>query len=171
MTRDRQIWGNRSLSRIFEYIKIISVDGISPDIAREFDAIIDTGFTGFLSMPLVEAFPLGLVLSGTTSTILADGSSSFKLTALGTVQVESETRLGTILLNLGSGPCDVLIGMEFIAAFSKTPFLHQRHVVLFDNADIEEVIKKALSTAETPPEQMKLPTPKSPQSQNPTDKD
>jgi predicted aspartyl protease len=134
----------------------ISIFGFSPDISREFNAIIDTGFTGFLSMPLVEALPLGLILSGTTSTILADGSSSFKLTALGTAVVDSEKRIGTILLNLGSGPCDVLIGMEFLASFAKTLFVHHQAVVLIDNAEVDEVVKKALLASSGAPETSKL---------------
>jgi len=124
----------------------VKLYGISDQVSQEFDAIIDTGFSGFISMPAVQAFPLGLVLTGTTTTILADGSESVKLTALGTAAVAGESRMGTILLNLGTS--DVLVGTEFIKSFGKTLFLYQKLVALFDNADVTDFIRRMTEAAE-----------------------
>lgn len=43
---------------------------------KKITAIVDTGFNGYLTLPYLEAFPLGLILRGVESNILADGSSS-----------------------------------------------------------------------------------------------
>jgi len=69
-------------------------------VSNEFEAIVDTGFIGFLAMSMVEAFPLGLILTGS---ILADGSATNDLTALGTVVVGNEERVGTILPSAAAG--------------------------------------------------------------------
>ena len=124
----------------------IRLYGISEKVNQEFDAIIDTGFSGFISMPAVQAFPLGFILTGTTTTILADGSPSPKLTALGTAIVDGEKQAGTILLNLGTS--DVLLGIEFIRSFKKTLFLYGKIVVLFDDADVTEALRRMMELAQ-----------------------
>src|SRR6266404_4831368 len=60
----------------------ISLCGAAKQVSKESEAVADTGFTGFLAMSMVEAFPLGLILTGSSKTILADGSATNDLTAL-----------------------------------------------------------------------------------------
>jgi predicted aspartyl protease len=40
----------------------IEVYGVSEETKKTFMGIVDTGFGGYLTLPLSEAFPLGLVL-------------------------------------------------------------------------------------------------------------
>jgi hypothetical protein len=97
-----------------------------------------------------RGFPLGLVLAGTAITTLADGTKSYKLTALGEVFVGDERQRGVILLD--SGPSDVLIGMELLKAFNKSLFLHEVLVSLIDSSEIEETVaNQTEQQTETPP--------------------
>jgi predicted aspartyl protease len=120
-------------------IKII-VYGVFDQAKREFDAIVDTGFTGFLSMPLVQAFPLGLILIGTTSVVLADGSSSEKLMALGRITLGDRTETGIVLL--GGNQSDVLVGMQFLRTFQRTFFLTEARFFLIDNEEIKKAMQQ-----------------------------
>jgi hypothetical protein len=77
-------------------------------------AIIDTGFTGFLSMPLLQALPLSLVLAATVTVTLADGSTAPKLLVGAKVTLPSgQTTSGLVVLEENPA-CDVLMGMEFL---------------------------------------------------------
>jgi predicted aspartyl protease len=102
----------------------------------EFDAILDTGFTGFICMPLLRALPLGLMLYGTTSVELADGSTSTKLTAKGMATVEGEEKVGVVILEPTAN--DVLLGMAFLRSFEKALFVTQNLVFLVDESRTPE---------------------------------
>ena len=84
----------------------------------EFEAIIDTGFTGFIQLPLSEALSLSLPLEGTNSVTLADGSALVMLTALAQVTLLGRTEVGVILLSMSSN--DILVGMDFLRRFERT---------------------------------------------------
>lgn len=57
---------------------------------RTVKALIDTGFDGFLSLPILEAFPIGLLLRGTMPVTLADGSTQQTLYCLGGIHFEGD---------------------------------------------------------------------------------
>jgi clan AA aspartic protease len=94
----------------------IEVYGFSKEITQKFDAMLDTGFSGFLSLPLVYALKVGLILNSTASFVLADGSIQHSLLCLGTIKINGEERIGLIAISKGS---DVLLGMDFLKKFKK----------------------------------------------------
>ena len=112
----------------------VKIWGMAEQFAQEFEAMIDTGFTGFLSMPLTAAFPLALTLFGTTNYTLADGSTSPKLLGYGTVELDGEKAQGSIVLEANSS--GLLLGMEFLKRLNKALLLSPKNgVVLTDDPD------------------------------------
>lgn len=137
----------------------VSLFGVLPTLAQEFVAVIDTGFTGFVSMPMVAAFPLGLVLLGTTNVVLADGRTTVKLTAWGNVSLEAQQISGIFLLDPGS--TDVLLGVDWLKRMRKAllvlPGVEQ--VALADEA---EVLRSILHLQAVQPPPSAGPTPPGP---------
>ncbi|MGH7771618.1 MAG: hypothetical protein ACREQA_05220 [Candidatus Binatia bacterium] len=131
----------------------LSIGGVFTNPPQEFDAVIYTGSSGFLSMPLIQAFPLGLPLFGTTGVVLADGSRSFKLTALGKAIIENESKVGVIILEPSSN--EVLIGMDFLRTFGKVLILHPHKpfVVLEDCATVDAAMNLQSAQLAEPPDQ------------------
>jgi len=121
----------------------IKVWGFAEQFAQEFEALIDTGFTGFLSIPLTAAFPLALALVGTTNYQLADGSVSPRLLAFGTVALEDESAYGTVVLE--SHSTGLLVGMEFLKKLNRALLVSKAGVWLVD-----EDVLAAARAATTP---------------------
>ena len=65
----------------------IRVRGTNPHHFSDEEALVDTGFTGFMMLPVARALPLGLVLLATGDYTIADGSTINSFVASGTVTV------------------------------------------------------------------------------------
>jgi predicted aspartyl protease len=113
----------------------------------EFDAVLDTGFTGFICMPLLRALPLGLLLYGTTQVELADGNKSMKITAKGMAKIGDEEKVGVVILEPTSN--DVLLGMAFLRLFEKALFVTQKLVFLIDESRTPEMDETQKPTPDT----------------------
>lgn len=85
--------------------------------SRPVAALIDTGFNGFISLAINQAFPIGLLLRGTMSVTLADGNTHAKLYCLGGARFEGEYKVGIVLIEFLSDIA--LVGMEFLRVFSR----------------------------------------------------
>jgi len=93
----------------------IEVFGVSVDLKRKVSGLIDTGFSGYLSLPFVIAFPLGLILKGQQPYTLADGSVSNHFVCLGTVEFGGQSVVVPIDVQ-PSGP--ILIGNQLLKKLS-----------------------------------------------------
>ena len=128
----------------------VEVSGAVPTIKRPINALIDTGFSGFLLLPILEAFPVGLVLHGTTNVTLADGSSHSKLTCLGFVEFGGEKEGGVIIIEEKS--TEALLGMEFLKKF-KLSFVTDPDigaVALIPSAVLKQALSPTVSTPAQP---------------------
>lgn len=87
-----------------------------------------------------HAFSLALPLEGTTSVILADGTSAVNLTALAKVTVVGRTEIGTVILSFSSS--EILVGMDFLRRFRRALVVSQEAGVIL----VEDRFPKGTST-------------------------
>ena len=99
--------------------------------AHEFTGILDTGF---LAVPLLKAFPIGLILRGVMSSILADGSTQPTLYCLGQAEINGESKIG--IVSLLPSDSDILVGMDFLRKFDLKMTVDSRtNMVQLDDGD------------------------------------
>jgi clan AA aspartic protease len=92
----------------------LSLEAVGPEGSRSFDAIIDTGFTGELTLPSDWIEDLGLPYAGVEEMMLADGR--FRDTAMydGYVIIDDEAYEVVI----AEGPTIPLVGTNLLWGFS-----------------------------------------------------
>lgn len=105
------------------------------------EAILDTGFTGFLQVNLLQAFPVGLALAATAPMTYANGATHHKLMAWGTVSVGSREATGLVVLE--EGPCDVLLGMGFLKALKGRLVMTKDQFSIMEEDWIEQLAAQA----------------------------
>lgn len=111
--------------------------GVKHDVpGLEYSGIVDTGFSGFLQVPLSVALSLGLPLEGTGASVLADGKTETHLTALGKVTLAGETLVG--LVSIAPDDASILIGMDFLRVFQKNLLIGKDIVFLPDARGSDE---------------------------------
>ena len=93
----------------------IEVKGVGS--SKKVKAIVDSGFNGYLQLPYVDAFPLGLILTGIQQNTLADGSSSSHLVCIGEICVDGKSIRTTIDIH----PANIiLLGTKLLKELGKT---------------------------------------------------
>ena len=120
----------------------IKVYGVVETAQQEFEATIDTGFSGFLMMPIRSAYPLTLTLMSSADYELADGTLVSKLLAYGTVAVGEESVSGAITLEQ-SNDCGLLLGMDYLRKSARSLWVYPDGALLIP-FEAEHKIKRAL---------------------------
>lgn len=130
--------------------------GFSSDVKKTFTGIVDTGFNGFLKIPFIDAFPIGLILVGTETSTIADGSQSTSFSCLGTITLFGKQ----VVTSISVAPnCPILIGTQLLARLkldAQFQFMHSK--LTFSEAKIPPVkvarkqIQSTSSEAQPSPE-------------------
>lgn len=110
--------------------------------SEEIEAVLDTGFNGFVSMPAALATQLQFKPSRSAAKVeMADGSVGSKPLAEAIVTLDSRNREGPVIIERKGN--DVLLGMEFLKAFGLSLYLTPDAAVLFD---LVEMMQETRST-------------------------
>ncbi len=106
--------------------------------SKAYQAVIDTGFTGFVELPFLEMVELGLKTEGAANVMLGDGTIVTNHLASADVHLATQVENGAILLAENSS--GVLVGMDFLREFKKSLILTNSAVVLYDEHETLEAI-------------------------------
>lgn len=137
----------RSDERGHAWLKV-KVFGLSAQLGREFEAMIDTGFTGFLTLPLASALPLGLILAASQTSTLANGATADSLVCMGNIDLgNGDLVTGEILVGGGETP---LLGMGFLKESGRMLCIMPEGFLLVDVKWLAETVADALRQAAEP---------------------
>lgn len=119
------------------YVEIVvSADGLS---CQKFTALVDTGYSGFVSLPAIDASRLGLIARTTTEYLLADGSKSAPPIADGFACLEGDSFVhGLISLSRHTSSS---VGVDFLRRCGKGMLLFSQSVIFIDQDYLSEVLK------------------------------
>lgn len=113
--------------------------------AKSYTGIVDTGFSGFVALPLIEMIPLGLSTgTAAASVMLGNGEIIYNLVAQGSVTLNGISKAGSILLD--ETTTDVLVGMAFLRTFELALILTDTTVVLHDREETLEALSPFMQT-------------------------
>jgi clan AA aspartic protease len=101
------------------------------------EAVIDTGFVGFVSLPMEHAFALKLPLEGQSTVRLADGRSVDQITVEAHVRIGDRSERVTAILQPGSS--EVLIGVALLRALNLALLVTRHDVLLLDQDSIDDI--------------------------------
>jgi len=132
------------LIRGHPYIDVlISLDGKS---GTKFTALVDTGFSGFLSVPVMTGSLLGLKAHTTARYELADGKTSnpFPL-AYGYACLDDDPPFVQGLITL-SAHTSTVVGIDFLLRCGKVMLFSSKGIVMVSEADVLAALKAAGET-------------------------
>lgn len=94
------------------YSPEITIEVIGPTSNKSLVAVVDTGYTGFLQIPLSVGIACNLRLWGIGTGRLADGSKVKNIQCIGEIRFADQKIFNIISLSEGGEDC--LLGMQFL---------------------------------------------------------
>ncbi len=94
------------------YSPEVTIEVLGVREGKNISAIVDTGFTGFLQIPISIGFACNLSLWGSSFAILADGSKTKNIQCVGKIRFADQEIAGIITLSDTTDCC--LVGMQFL---------------------------------------------------------
>lgn len=122
------------------YIEVmVSADGKS---GSKFTALVDTGFSGFISVPVMTGSLLGLKAHTTAIYTLANGKPSDPIPlAFGYACLEGDAYVqGLICFGEHTS---TIVGVDFLLRCGKVLMLGTKGVVMMDESEFLEIMKRA----------------------------
>jgi clan AA aspartic protease len=117
----------------------------TPDrVSKTLDALIDTGFSGFLAIPEASADDLGLIPVGTVRYTVANGEVIGLILAFGTVTLENDSYAGSIVAGNVRQP---LLGVEFLRDSGKALLMDAENILLIDQDAPGELARRLVRDA------------------------
>lgn len=129
------------------YVRIVvSADGVN--CCAPFAALVDTGFSDFLSLPVIQAAQIGLKPHATTRYELADGKVTDPVpVASGFACIEGDALVrGLISISESASP---IVGVTFLQACRKGLMIVSGAVIFLPEDEIEALQKKNAQAAAT----------------------
>ena len=133
------------LRRGHPFVEItVSADGKTAK--AKYTALIDTGYSGFVSIPLMAATMLGLRAQTTACYELANGKQSEPIPhALGYACVEGDIYVQGLIAF--SGNSSAIVGVDFLTRCGHMLFMSSKGVMLLNEKEVEEAVREAAKAA------------------------
>jgi predicted aspartyl protease len=121
----------------------VSADGKT---GSKYTALIDTGYSGFVSIPLMAATLLGLKAQTTVCYELANGKQSEPIPhALGYACVEGDPFVQGLIAF--SGNTSAIVGVDFLTRCGHILLMSSKGITLLNEKEMEEVLREAAKEA------------------------
>ncbi len=133
------------------YIEItVSLDG-KDGTGEKYTALIDTGYSGFVSLPLMAALKLGLQPHTTVQYELANGKVSDPVPMALAHACCCGDGFVSGLVGISEAP-SVTVGMEFLRTCGKGLMVFSTGIVVVDEKEFLDSMKAAANALKEPPE-------------------
>lgn len=110
-------------------------------VSHKLEGIVDTGYSGFILLPLLRFVKLGIALVGTSDFGLADGQRQNKAFGMAMVELGDRRANGEVVLDM-TGP-HTLLGMQFMRQLGLGLVVGNTDCALYDEEQLGKQLAKS----------------------------